>query len=35
MAKGELKNFKRNIASVAEYFDYKGLLYVVSTSMNS
>ncbi len=31
-AKNELSNFKRNVIPVAEYFDYKQLLYVVSTA---
>ena len=29
-AKAELRNFRRNVIPVAEYFDYKQLLYVVS-----
>ncbi len=29
MAKIELRNFRRNVIPVAEYFDYKQLLYVV------
>ena len=28
--KAELRNFRRNVIPVAEYFDYKQLLYVVS-----
>ena len=31
-AKAELRNFRRNVIPVAEYFDYKQLLYVVSPS---
>ncbi len=30
MAKVELRNFKKNVVPVAQYFDYKQLLYVVS-----
>ena len=32
-AKTELRNFRQNVLPVAEYFDYKQLLYVVSEIM--